>query len=451
MFHSIVNRHRPAPKAAPAQSNAVTHLPFFRALAERSEEDASWCAIACGLAAMRLLDCWANRRDSLPEVGVRALRRSIRTIEQSEMEAAALPALRDLASAMIADVDRCNPAVLRCTSRYADVLLDEAHWSLAADVLRTILNVANDEDRFLLPGVARRLGRCQRYLGQFDDAARTYLDGGRWAAAIGDAETGLNLRIAEANMLSEQGKFVEAELALHHIAADARALSLPTIQAKAVHDRATVAHRRGEISKAIPLYFTALELYPEHRSQQRVIHDIGLTLSQLDQYELARDAFLEVKRDSSDQELRWSATVNLLEVAVATRNKMDFQTHLVELATVELPVRLALYYNLTTGAGWLRFGQGDHARTALDRARRIVDQFGVDEAAEDVDQLRRAVDAGPGLDADVILRFWRRQKIDHSWSELSAREDIRAMLNSFRDRQRSHDAPTERPLRRATP
>ncbi|HWW87518.1 MAG TPA: hypothetical protein VNZ26_28160 [Vicinamibacterales bacterium] len=440
-----------APEAR-APLPGIKHLAFFRALAALREDcGRNWCELACGLAAMRLVD-WSrdNPGEPLPEVGVQALKHSIETLESEGSATPTLVMLQGIASAMFADADRGDSVVLQRTTDYGDVLYRNAHWSLAEDVFQTIIEYPCS-DRAILPSVYLRLGRCRRRMGQFVAASATYESGRELADELGDTHASFRLRIAEAQVVSERGDFAAAEVLLDDIAAEACLASLPTMRASALHDRATVAQRRGAISRALPLYFDALDLYTEPAHQDRVICDIGLALLQVEQFDLARDALLIVREKAVAQELRWNATLNLLEMAVARRDKAYFDEYRIELGSVELPVRLALYYQLIIGDGWLRFDHSDHARTALDQAIQIAERFGAHDADGQIDQLRQAVNAGSDAEAMRLMRFDRRRQIDQTWADLSTRLDIRRRLREFRDRLRSAESAVERPARRAAP
>jgi hypothetical protein len=88
---------------------------------------------------------------------------------------------------------------------------------------------------------------------------------------------------------------------------------------------------------------------------------------------------------------RWSATVNLIELAGGDGNETLFDRLASELAAVKvLPPHIAARYYLQLGDGYRRFGRAAAARNALARAIHVAEQHRFNQILIMAEQLSAA-------------------------------------------------------------
>jgi tetratricopeptide (TPR) repeat protein len=359
----------------------LPHLAYFRALArEENEEGSSWRGTLAGLAAMRLLDVWSVG-DALPDAGVRAVERAIKMMDVDAPERESLERLEDTFRSEGRRLGgNSESQVLAHVRAYADVLSQSAAWTLAIDVCRTIIREARTpSERAMLPLVYDRLGRCLRACGKPHAAMEAFQTGRARACAVGDIAGDLHLRISEAVLEAQRGHKLAAELILDEVTVEAAHAGLPEVCARAMHDRGTIAYRRGEPLRALSLYFHALDDYGDAAAGDRVFADIALVLEDIGHRDLARQVLLALETRSIEQSQRWAATVNLMRIAALDDDEALFTVYHRRLAQLRLSARQQAYYHLFAGEAWLRFGRPALARQALSRAQIAIARYQVRE------------------------------------------------------------------------
>jgi hypothetical protein len=153
------------------------------------------------------------------------------------------------------------------------------------------------------------------------------------------------------------------------------------LRAMALHDRATVAYRRGEFERAVRLGYEALENTSSPVERDRVLADIATAFVELGVRTAARDALLVLAATAQEQYARWSATINLLNVAVADRAEPVFEQYRRELADAALPPFLRAEYHLHVGRGHWMFGDAAAAHGELTKAVQIASQHELHQLA----------------------------------------------------------------------
>ncbi len=378
----------------------LRHLPYFETLAGMEEGSSDWRSATAGLLTMRLFDLWMLEGPSAVRPdgwGVRAIRDSIESVESGDPVRAILAgALEVMCASRAIDVRSVAPRLMA----YGRALDFAGKWSLAADVFASVAErvpVALDAD--LVFDAHMQLGYCYRVLSDWESAGDAYAQAGEIAARTGDTSKMLRSRLAEGKVAIDHGNLPLAEQTLDEIIQAARFAKLPDMQALALHERASVANLRKEHERALRLQFNALELMADAASRERLLSDIGVSFLELGRRDAARNAWLILASTSPEQYSRWSATLNLMEVAAWDRAEPVFEQYRRALAHEDLPSSLAVDYYWSAALGFRIFGRLDSARSALERMREMAERAKLNRALINAEQalsdLASGVSAAP--------------------------------------------------------
>ncbi|HEU4565091.1 MAG TPA: hypothetical protein VFS05_10600 [Gemmatimonadaceae bacterium] len=351
----------------------LQHLAFFEALASMREDSADWRVVSAGLVTLRLFDAWIEEGPSVvagDAWGLRAVREAIALVDRRTVHRALLTSIVDaMAAAPVVRMATVAPRLLA----YGRALQLDARFALAADVYRTAIAHAHPvDDADVVITANMQLGACLRTLAEWSEAALAYAAAGQIAALTGDIMSVLGSRVSEANILIDRGNLPEAEAILDETIHRARDARLPETAALALHARAHVAHQRGEHDLAVRLAYEALEGTRDHASRDRILGDIATLLTALGLRSAARDAYLLLAATARELYVRWTATVNLMEIAALDHIEPVFEQYRRELSGCEMPPAMAAYYHLYVGQGYRIFNRPELAQAALSRAVEIA-------------------------------------------------------------------------------
>jgi tetratricopeptide (TPR) repeat protein len=359
----------------------LPHLVYYRALADESnEQSSSWRSTLAGLVAIRLVDAWAEG-GPLPDAGLRALERAIHMMDVDALQRAPLTQLAGAlrAEASGRDVSGQSPILVHVRG-YAKSLWLTADWALAEDVCRTAIQRARTlTERSIVPSLYDRVGNCLRAHGQTDEALEAFETGRALACARGDLASDLHLRISEANLEEQRGNSALAERLLDEVLVDAKQAALAHLCARAEHDRGVIAYHREDYVAALSWYFRALADYGPHKRVERVLADIAAVILDIGFRDVARTIFESLERFSVEQVQRWTAALNLLDIAILDGDEAQFNFYRHKLASVQLSARLGAYYRVLVAEGWLRFEQLTFAKRALRSAEEYARRYSVNE------------------------------------------------------------------------
>src|SRR5918911_3033212 len=237
-------------------NRAFPHLPYFEALTHIEESSAEWRATSAGLVTLRLFDAWV--RDGTHVVaadawGLRAVREVIAAIELGNSARALLTSVVDaMAAAPTVRVSVVAPRLMA----YARGLQFDGHWTLAADVYRTVIAHSQPvEDADIVVAANMQLGACLRVLAEWSEATTAYTTAGQIAALTGDVMNVLRARLAEANLAMDRGNLPQAEAILDETIRGAAEAGQAHIRAMALQDRGVVARRRGDYESAVRMEY----------------------------------------------------------------------------------------------------------------------------------------------------------------------------------------------------
>jgi tetratricopeptide (TPR) repeat protein len=283
-------------------------------------------------------------------------------------------------------------------SAYARALRFEARWMLAADAFATLLANAEGGEEELVITAAYHRGYCLRMAGELDAAAASYDEGRLLAASCGNAAGMLEADVSHAALALHRGNLPAAERLLDGVIERADPVRCAAVLGRALHHRAGLAARRGHPEQAIVFGYRAFPLIPLQSDRDRVLGDIATALGEAGHHEAAWDAQLVLAATAQEQETRWVATVNLIELAAWRGNERLFERFRVELADATLPVWLSGHYHLFVGEGFHRFGRRAEAKRSLQRAVTVAAGAELNEirmrAEDSLAELDRAPAAG---------------------------------------------------------
>lgn len=352
-------------------SNArpLSHMPYFEQLAELPNNTAEWQSVSAALVVLRLFDGWM--RDGAAVVhgdapGLGAVRDQIAQMDVRDTTRGLLSSIVE--SMVVAERPRLVTVAPRLLA-YGRALQQEAKWPLAADVFRTVLSFATPvDDSETVISANMQLGRCLRVTAEWDESIACFAAASQVATMTNDVMSILRARIQEASIAIDRGNLPFAETLLDETIVQATESGLGEIRSTATHDRALVAHRRGKYEEAVVLQFEALKGVRSQMSRDRVLNDLGASFSMLGVYSAARDAYLVVAATAQEQYMRWTAKINLLDLASDERREPVFEQYRRELEDVSLPPALATYYFYFVAKGHREFERPLLAKAAIERA-----------------------------------------------------------------------------------
>lgn len=373
----------------------IRHLAFFEALGSLEEGSTDWHATTAGLVVLRLVDAWYDEGAHIAAAdawGLSAVREAVGAMTAGDPARTILSGVVDA----VAAAERADFSVVATRlSAYGRALHFDAKWRLAADVYETLLTYAHPIDESdVYINASMQLGYCLRMLGEFDQAAVAYADAGRIATSMGDVVGILRARIADARLSMSRGNLPRAEEILDDTIARATSESLHDVAGLALHERSIVAYDRGDFQGSIRFAYDALPKLTGQSARDRVLVDIAASFLELGVASAARDAFLVLAATAQEQYVRWTATLNLLELSVLDTNEPRFESYRRELATVELPANLEVAYHLQTGKGYSAFGRWERAERALTRAVELAAKHRLNQLLFSAEESLRQLEVG---------------------------------------------------------
>jgi tetratricopeptide (TPR) repeat protein len=364
----------------------LKHLAFFDEIAAREEGDPAWREAVAGLVVLRLVDTWLDEGPSVAVDDAFAIRSIEATIEEIQHGTP----IRTLLGRVLAALCERKPdihVVVTPLMAYAQQLEYEAKWTLAADVYHSVLahlHPLADTDASIAAHL--RLGSCYRSLHRIEDATAAYASASEIATAAGDMVGILHARIGEGVIAVLAGNLPKAQTILEETIARADGDSLRDVRSRALHERATVANRRGQYELAIRYAYEALRESQSTSEKDRILIDIAGDFADLGVYTAAQDAYLVLSVTAQEQFTRWAALLNLIDVAARTGAQLLFEQHRRALVREALPPYLATGLELVLGTGYQRFGDDEKAREHLQRAMTLATEHGLNAFLFDAEE-----------------------------------------------------------------
>jgi tetratricopeptide (TPR) repeat protein len=372
----------------PGSRRPLPHLAYLEALAESEEDTPRWYALTAGYAALQLFDLWVEHDRGAVPTSVLELRRVRRRLE---MVAGGDPIRRCLTH-LVEVMERARPGGGRAEERlrsdeagrilaaYGKLLQYESSWSLSRDVYETLTDYAqrgDDEERLL--DSMLMVAFCHRMLGQLDEAREAYSELRMTASRLESEQYLLLSELGFAKLAVARGNLPAAAGMLDHILEETSTGEHDSVRAKALLDRARIATQLGDHATAVLLGHQAFERSTDPFDRDRILLNIGLTLSHMGLWEEARDAYLVAGATAQEVTVRWMAQINLMELAYLDNNEILFEQYRRAVANVPLPPYVETVYHETRAHGLRVFGRIDEATEAFRRMLDIASRHGLNE------------------------------------------------------------------------
>jgi tetratricopeptide (TPR) repeat protein len=346
----------------------IRHQVYFDTLGSMKEDSDSWRSVFAGLSVLRLVDAYGDAGAPTNVPGwaqLHAVKAAIEAVAEGDTLRSVLTTVFDeVTKRGVIDDTVCTSLLV-----YGRALDYEASWGLATDVFATVAKLARPEKNARLAVEAHvAIGGAARRNGDWDTSARAYSQAAYIADTLGDKPGVLTVQVGIANTYLAKGNLPQAETILDDVIVQARDQNLPEIQGKALHSRAAVAQRRGEFAEGLKLAHEALHLTTRPADRDVVLEDIAVLFSELGLRDAARDTHMILTATGQTRLLRWTATLNLMELASLDGIEEAFDGYAKELSDAPMGCWVRSHYLLFLGEGMARFGRMDAAEDTLREA-----------------------------------------------------------------------------------
>ena len=346
----------------------IRHQVYFDTLGSMKEDSASWRVTFAGLSLLRLVDTMVDTGSAIDPAGwaqLHSVRSAIEAVSEGDPIRGVLTTVFEEATKRGAIDDTVCASLLA----YGRSLDYEASWGLATDVFSTVAKLARPEKNARLAIDAHvAVGGSARRNGDWDTSARAYSQAAYIADTLGDKPGVLTVQVGIANTYIAKGNLPQAETILDDVIVQARDQAFPEIQGMALHSRAAVAQRRGQSAEGLKLAHEALQLTRRPTERDLVLEDIAGLFTELGLHDPARDAHMILAATAQTKFVRWTATLNLMELASLDGMEDAFDAYAKELADAPLGLWVRSHYLLFLGEGLARFGRVDAAEKILREA-----------------------------------------------------------------------------------
>jgi tetratricopeptide (TPR) repeat protein len=366
----------------------LPHFAYLEALANTEEDSLRWHAVTAGYAVLQLFDAWAEGDCGTVPVTILELRRVRKRVAAIAEGDPIRRCLDQLVGTLEQPLQHRNVdarrlrgyQVGRLLAAYGKLLQYESSWALSQDVHETIVGSARciDDDERLLDSMTM-IGFSLRMLGRFDEAREAYTALQETAAQMGSEHYLLMAELGFAKVAHECGNLPAAAGMLDRILEDSRVGEHSTVRARALLDRARVADHMGDYASAAILAHQALEIATDPMTRDRLLVNLGMTLTHLGLWKEARDAYLIASASAQELAARWVAQVNLMELAYLEGNELSFEQYRRGIPVSDLPPYIETVFHETSAHGLRVFGRFDEATEAFRRMLEVAEQHKLNE------------------------------------------------------------------------
>lgn len=374
-----------------SSEHKLRHLPFFEEISRHEEHEPAWKAATAGLVVLRFVDAWIEDGAHVvqeDEWALRSVRATIDEVEARSNLGGILRGIVDLMAESTVDVRLLAPRLMA----YGQLLEYESQWAMAGDVYATIIAHTHPSDEADIATRAHsRRGFCLRHVGDVDASVAAYHSAEHIAEAAGDMEGVLRARVGEASTALMFGNLPRAESILDDTIGCAAQHNLSDVHSIALHERAVVAGERGDYELSIRLAYEALELTQSSRARDRILGDIAVSFHRLGVRSAARDAWLILATTAQEQYQRWQSSLNLMEISAEEGDEIMFEYYRRAVDEMRLPPKLAANYWLQGGIGLEHLGRFSEARSYLERALLVAEEFDLHQIAFQVESTLEAL------------------------------------------------------------
>jgi len=290
--------------------------------------------------------------------------------------------LEGIIEALKAAQGACTAAVRLALKAFAYFLENEGRLAEALDVLSLAARTHGaDIPRADFAAVALFAGRLNRLQARFEAASAAYAAAEESATLTGDENARLLSRLGRALVLRGQGNLPRARKAIEQVIREAEPRKLVDVLSRAHTDLAAVLALQGHRLEALTANYQAFRLTDDPVSRMRILGDLGVKLSELGYYDMARVAFEIVVTSDTSFIVKTNARLELMELESATGNRVAFERQRTELRTEmpRMPPSMAVDFRYKTGVGLARFGQTARAQEAWADGKRMAEAHRLNE------------------------------------------------------------------------
>ena len=404
---------------SPGSRRVLPHLAYIEALADTDEDTPRWQALTAGYAALQMFDAWTGRQNAptFSLMDLRRVRRRLSLVSEGDPIRRCLTQLVEVmeraeSAGGLAPFVQHSDELGRVLAAYGKLLQYEGAWSLAHDVFETLGDfglLVGDTERVL--DSVLMMGFSLRMLSRFDDARVAYEVLRRMATTARSEQYLLLAELGFAKVAIERGNLPAAAGMLDRILDETHEGRHLNVRAKALMDRAKVADQMGDFASATVLAHQALESSTDAIDRDRLLVNIGLTLTKLGLWDHARDAYLVAEATAQEATVRWLAQVNLMELAYLSGNELLFEQHDRAVAGASVPPYVKVVYHETRANALCAFGKHEEAESEFRLMLAVAEHHGLnefvlraDKALEDVSKVSPPLQAMARLDLDAQSR-----------------------------------------------
>jgi tetratricopeptide (TPR) repeat protein len=156
---------------------------------------------------------------------------------------------------------------------------------------------------------------------------------------------------------------------------------MPQVLSEAYADLGHVLSVQGDRHAALRATYEAFRLATDPLNRMRNLGDLGVELSELGYYDVARIAFGIVVASNTGFIVKTNARLELMEIESASGNRVAFERHRAELreGAGRMPPSMAIDYHYKCGLGLARFGQLARAREVWTEGMRLAEAHHLNE------------------------------------------------------------------------
>jgi tetratricopeptide (TPR) repeat protein len=359
----------------------IRHQVYFDTLGSMREDSASWRSVFAGLSVLRLADSYVEPAPA----GKPASWAQVHSVRSAIEEVSEGDPVRGVLTTIVEEITArgsVDDSVCRALLAYGRSLDYEASWGLATDVFATVVRLTRPEKNPRLAVEANvAVGGAARRNGDWDVSARAYSQAAYVADTMGDKPGVLTVQVGIANTYLAKGNFPQAETILDDVIVQAHDQALPEIQGMALHSRAVIAQKRGKHAEGLKLAYEAYNLTARPTERDLVLEDIAAIFTDLGIRDSARDTHLVLAATAQTQLVRWTATINLMELASIDGMGVAFDSYSRELAAAKCGTWVRSHFLLFYGEGLSRLERFDQAQHVLEEAVAYAENNQIHEIA----------------------------------------------------------------------
>jgi len=312
-----------------------------------------------------------------------------------------------------------DESLIEALMRFARTLEGEALWELAGAIYRSLIRDSDPPGRI---NCLLRLWQVYLNCDALDRSSRALRRAQALARKIGDRERELRAALGQATLAIYRGDLLFAKRRARRVLRLSRARDFNDVVSRSFHVACHVAQQEREFRKAVLLAHEALRHCVDPRERDRILGDMAAALMGCGALAIARDAYTTIAAEGKEALGRWTATLNLIEIASLERDSIAFETLRDQLAGQWLSPMYAAYQQLNLGMGFRRFGRlelaAEHLKNALSQAAEHGWPRIMEEARDELANLNAPVPetprAEPGLFPQVeeTLRSLRSSSVE---------------------------------------